>query len=263
MSLVFAAIVPHPPILIPTIGKENLEKIQKTQKAMERLEQDLYASKPDILIIISPHGEVQHDFFTINLSNQYQISFNDFGDFATKLETGGDTILISVNKEKINSRSPINIISEPNLDHGIGVPFYYLGQHLKETKLIPIYFSLLDNLAHLEFGKNLKEAIMGTEKRVAVVASGDLSHCLTENAPAPFSPAGKEFDEKLIALLKNGDTQGVINLEPKFIESAAECGLRSILILLGVLNNISFQSEILSYEAPFGVGYLVANFKLE
>ncbi|MEK7653492.1 MAG: AmmeMemoRadiSam system protein B [Patescibacteria group bacterium] len=262
MPLVFSAITPHPPILIPTIGKENLEQVKKSKEAMEQLERDLYAAKPDILIIISPHGEIHHDAFTVNLANEFEINFESFGDFATKFKIKGDIILFTKDKEKINAKSPLNIISEEKLDHGVGVPFFYLGQHLPDIRLIPISFSFLDNQSHLEFGKNLKEMIMASEKRIAVIASGDLSHCLTENAPAPFNPAGKEFDEKLIELLKKSDPQSVVNLDPKLIENAAECGLRSILILLGILHNINFKTEILSYEAPFGVGYLVAELKL-
>ncbi|MFA5047657.1 MAG: AmmeMemoRadiSam system protein B [Patescibacteria group bacterium] len=263
MSLVFSAIVPHPPILIPNIGKENLDKIEKTKQAMEKLEQDLYAAKPDIIVIISPHGEVNPSAFTINLNNKYEINFEEFGDFATKLEVKGDIILMSIDKEKISSRSAINIISETKLDHGSGIPLYYLVRHLPDVEIIPVSLSLLDNQAHLEFGKGIKELIMNTEKRVAVVASGDLSHCLTDNAPLSFNSAGKEFDEKLIKLLENGDTQSIVNMDRQLVERAGECGLRSILILLGVLNQVYFKTEVLSYEAPFGVGYLVANLKLE
>ncbi|MBI5765815.1 AmmeMemoRadiSam system protein B [Candidatus Falkowbacteria bacterium] len=263
MSLVFAAITPHPPILIPTIGKEELEKITNTKKALETMEQDLYAAKPDILIIISPHGEIQADAFTINLCGEFEINFENFGDFSTKINIKGDMVLLTDGKEKLSDKFPLNVISEAKLDHGVGIPFFYLGQHLKNIGLIPIYFSLLDNQTHLEFGKSLKELIMSSDKRIAVIASGDLSHCLTENAPLPFNPEGKNFDEKLIELLKNRDAQGIVNLDPKLIDNAAECGLRSFIIMLGILNNINYQTEILSYEAPFGVGYLVANFKLE
>ncbi len=263
MSLVFAALSPHPPILIPNIGKENLDQINQTKEALKRLEQELYAVKPDILIIISPHGKIESDSFTINLSDNYQLNFQEFGDFSTKLTAKGDTTLITAGKEKISAKAPINIVSETQLDHGVAVPFFYLSQHLEKIRLIPIYFSFLDRPAHLEFGKALKETIADSNQRVAVVASGDLSHCLTENAPVPFNPAGKKFDEKLIELLKNQDIQGIINLDSKLVKEAAECGFRSILILLGILNNVNFNTEILSYQAPFGVGYLTANFKLE
>ena len=263
MSLVFSAIVPHPPILIPNIGKENIDKIEKTKQAMEKLEQDLYAAKPDIMVIISPHGEINGSAFTINLNNKYEVNFEEFGDFATRFEVKGDIILMSIDKEKISARSAINIISESKLDHGCGIPLYYLARHLPDMAIIPMSFSLLDNQAHLEFGKGIKELIMNTEKRVAVIASGDMSHCLTNNAPLPFNSTGKEFDEKLIKLLENGDAQSIVNMDRQLVENASECGLRSVLILLGVLNQIYFKTEVLSYEAPFGVGYLVANLKLE
>lgn len=263
MSLVFSAISPHPPILIPGIGKENLDQIIKTKGALADLEKDLYASKPDILMIISPHGQVNPDHFTINLSDNFEIDFEEFGDFSTKIKISGDIPLMTNDRERISSKSPINIISEIKLDHGVGIPFYCLGRNLPNIKIIPIYFSLLDNQSHLEFGKSLKEIILNTDKRIAIIASGDLSHCLTENAPVKFNPAGKKFDENLIELLKKGDSQAIVNMDKKLIENAAECGLRSIIILLGALNNINFETKILNYEAPFGVGYLVANFELK
>jgi aromatic ring-opening dioxygenase LigB subunit len=262
MSLVFSAIVPHPPILIPSIGKDNLDQIKATKESLEKLEKDLYASKPDIIMMISPHGHVDPDHFTLNISDNYIINFEEFGDFATELKVKGDTTLMTIDKESISKKSPVNIISEEKLDHGIGVPFYYLGQNIENVKIIPIVFSLLDTQAHLDFGKHLKEIIFGSEKRIAVIASGDLSHCLTESAPAPFNPSGKEFDEKMIELLKKPDPQGIVNIDKDLVENASECGLRSIVILLGILNNIKFETEILSYEAPFGVGYLTANLSL-
>jgi AmmeMemoRadiSam system protein B len=200
--------------------------------------------------------------FTINLADHYHLNFENFGNFSVKLDFKGETVLMVAAKELLNQKIPVGVISNPNLDHGIGVPLYYLARHLPEVSLAPIYFSGLDNLSHFEFGKGLKETVFNSNKRIAIIASGDLSHCLSKNAPAPFNPAGKKFDEKLTQLLEQSDSQSIINLDPQLIHNAAECGLRSILILLGILNGINYSTEILSYEAPFGVGYLVANFKL-
>ncbi|MBP6942639.1 MAG: AmmeMemoRadiSam system protein B [Candidatus Buchananbacteria bacterium] len=263
MSLVFAAIVPHPPILIPSIGKEHVERIAKTKAALARLEQDLYATKPEVLIIISPHGDVQPELFTINLASDYEVNFEAFGDFATRLNFKGDTVLMTLDKERISSKSPTTIISESKLDHGVGIPLFMLAQHLPGIRVIPMYFSLLDNQSHLEFGKSLKEVIMNSDKRVAVIASADLSHCVTENAPLPYKPQGKVFDETILSLLEKRDSQAIVNIDPKLIDAASECGLRSILILLGAVNNINYRPEILSYEAPFGVGYLTATLHLD
>ena len=53
MSLEFACITPHPPILIPTIGKKHLDLVQKTKIAMEELEKELYVRRPDSIVVSS------------------------------------------------------------------------------------------------------------------------------------------------------------------------------------------------------------------
>ena len=63
--------------------------------------------------------------------------------------------------------------------------------------------------------------------------------------------------------MKKKDIEGILSLDPEFVEEAGECGYRSIIILLGILKNLNWEPEIISYEGPFGVGYLVANFKIK
>ncbi len=259
--LVFAAITPHPPLLIPNIGKEETEKVKKTSLALEKLEQDLYLAKPDIIFIISPHGSYFADAFTINAHTNFVSNFKEFGDLKTKKEWSGDLEIISKIDYGYNkNQTPLRMIGEEILDHGSAVPLFLLTKHLPNVKILPIGYSQLSNKKHLDFGYMLKEIIMNTEKRVAVIASADLSHGLTENSPAGIAPTGKEFDNKLIELLETRNTAGIVNMDEKFVEDAAQCGYRSILILLGVLKNMDYEFKNYSYEFPFGVGYLVGNF---
>jgi hypothetical protein len=43
---------------------------------------------------------------------------------------------------------------------------------------------------------------------------------------------------------------------------AARAIAASILILLGILDEVKHEPQLLSYEYPFGVGYLTMEFKL-
>jgi len=217
---------------------------------------------PDVILIISPHGPLFADAFSINLSEKYIGNFQQFGDFSTELEFKGNLGFAYKIREKLETKLPVIIVNEEKLDHGTLVPLYYLTQKLKNFSIIPIGYSLLDYQKHLEFGKIIKEEILKSNKKIAVIASGDLSHRLTFDAPAGYSPKGKIFDEQLIKFLKNKATNSILKMDPKLIEEAGECGLRSIIILLGILQDLNYQPEILSYEGPFGVGYLVMNFKL-
>ncbi len=261
--LTFAAITPHPPILLPTIGRENVKRVQKTIEGMEELEKKLYEARPESMIIISPHGTVLPDAFSINLNPTYISNLQEFGDFATKLEFKTDTVLAFRIKELMEDKDiPLILTSEQFLDHGTVVPLYFLTKRLNNIPILPMGYSLLDLKTHFDLGNYLKEIILDDKRRIAIIASGDLSHRLTNDAPAGYSPRGKEFDEKLVELITNKNAAGILNLDVDLIEEAGECGLRSIVILLGLLERINYTPEILSYEGPFGVGYLVANFKL-
>lgn len=262
MSLVFAAITPHPPLLIPSIGKDAALKIQKTQKAFEKLEEDLYLSKPDIILVISPHGHHFADAFSINYAPKFETDLREFGDLVTKLKFSGEMMLpYSIREETYeNNNCRTVIINEPLLDHGVVVPLYFLTQHLPEVKIMPVGFSELDYKTHLDFGSILREIILRTNKRVAVIASGDLSHALETDSPAGFHKNGAAFDAKIQELFSSHNTAGLLTLSPDFVQSAAECGFRSFLILAGILKESNYRYESYCYEAPFGVGYLTANF---
>lgn len=262
MSIVFSAIVPHPPILIPAIGKENINQLKATVDAYAKLEQDLYGSQAETIIIISPHGRLQAEAFTINLNPEFRGNFEEFGDLSTKFSLSGNIALAHKIKEKLETKAPLQLTSEPELDHGASIPLYLLTRHLPKIKIIPLYYSGLDLTAHYNFGQTIKSKLLNASERLALVASGDLSHRLSKNAPAGYSPKGKKFDKKLIDGLLKKQTEEIIKFKPELIADAGECGLKSIMILLGVLEGMKYEPQLLSYESPFGVGYLTMNFKL-
>jgi len=153
------------------------------------------------------------------------------------------------------------IISSPHPDWGFNVPLFFLAKDFK--KEIKTYLMELETPKfYFEEGKKIYQKL-DKDKKYAFIASGDLSHCLKEEGPYGFHPDGPKFDKELIKLLKKKDVENILKLDEMFPE-AGECGLRSFCFLLGILeaSGIDWQPEILSYEGPFGVGYLVANFKL-
>jgi MEMO1 family protein len=262
--VVFAGFVPHPPLAIPEVGKENLESLSETIKAYQNLEQEIYAAKPEVIILIARQGEASAETFAINQQPNLKVNFKDFGDLLTKLQFANDIGLGYQIKEAAETKFPIILTAIENLDYAAGVPLYYLTQHLPDVKIIPISYSKLDNRQHFDFGQHIRRIINKSSKRVAVIASGDLSHKLHQDSPAGYSPRGQEFDQKLVELINNKKIDEVINLDNEFVtEAAGEQALRALLILLGIIKDINYTPEKLSYQSPFGVGYLVANFKLK
>ena len=261
--LTFASICPHPPIIIPTIGRpSDLKLVSKTIEALEDLAQTFKETDPETVIVISPHGPVNFDEFTLTSSPVLAGHFYHFGNFQAEFIFRNDEKLVEVLKQGCEkAKIPLRLIELKELDHGTLVPLFYLTKGKSDIKVVPLAYCGLDLKRHFEFGKLLYEIVKREDKKIAIVASGDLSHRLLPEAPGGFSPKGKEFDEKLVKLLEKKDIKGILNMRPGLVREAGECGYRSILILLGALDNLDWQPEILSYEGPFGVGYLVTNFK--
>ncbi len=259
----FASITPHPPIIIPTIGKErDLELVKNTILAMEKLREIFEKADSEILLIVSPHSPINFHKPTFLKSENFYGNFLMFGDFSTQLSFEGDLkFLEKIEKEFEKEKIEISFENLSELDHGVLVPLYYLSKN-KKPKIVPFSYSMLDPKINFKYGKVLANVIKKDKRKIGFVASGDLSHRLTIDAPAGYSPKGLEFDRKIVEFLEKKDIKSILNMDDDFVEEAGECGLRSIAILLGVLSelkNLNFDFQTLSYEGPFGVGYLVAN----
>jgi aromatic ring-opening dioxygenase LigB subunit len=170
------------------------------------------------------------------------------------LETAG-TKLTDAKPDKL-------IIISPHSDHGYAVPLYYLAKQLPlSTKLEQIRVIEPSYEYYFNLGKEYGAEIDESDLRTAIIASADLSHVLKDDGPYGFNPAGPKLDEAIVKAVREKDPQSLLELDPALLEEGAECGLRSILFLLGVFAGKGYSTEVLSYEGPFGVGYMVATFE--
>ncbi|MDP3985386.1 MAG: AmmeMemoRadiSam system protein B [bacterium] len=260
--IVFAAITPHTPLLLPTIGKEHVSTLSQTHAAFQTLHRQLTAAKPDTILIISPHGAQLPDAITINLHETYQGTLAEFGDYSTKPTFRADIELIDrIQRAMRKSQQPLTLHSEETIDYGMTVPLVLLAGS-PPPKLIPLTQAAFDFKTHYDFGEKLKDTVSASSKRVAIIASTDLSHRLSSETPLGFSPRGAEFDELIRESIETGSYSRLLRLEPDFVAEAAPCGLRGVLMILGMLSGMSVAPSVLAYEHPFGVGYLTAHLAL-
>jgi len=119
-------------------------------------------------------------------------------------------------------------------------------------------YSFLSNEDHVRFGKCIRRSIEKVGRRVAFIASGDLSHRLRLDAPAGYNPDAHLFDEEVLDAIRSCSTSRIVDIDQERRRMAGECGYRSMLVAIGVAQGGHQNCEVISYEAPFGVGYLVA-----
>lgn len=266
MPLVFASICPHPPLLIPEVGKESREKVKKTISAYEILASKIAEADPEVIVLMSPHNLVYPDAFNVNAMAQLKGDFSAFEAPEVRFTYKNDIDLVSkiVSKADNNKIKVIPYNNESkvfDLDHGSLVPLYFLTSELgSSVEVLPIAYSYSDQTSHFVYGQMLAEVFKKYPKRIAFIASGDLSHRLLESGRG--HDAGVKFDELIVDALKVNDPLDILEIDPEIRELAGECGYNSIVTLLGVLDKTKYTPEVLSYEGPFGVGYLVANMKL-
>jgi len=258
----FAAFTPHSPLLIDSIGKENIKQLTQTKEAMKKLSDELKSSHPDVILVVSSHSFMHENAFTLNLHDQYVVEFHEFGDLSTSMEFEPDLELVSSIQSEAKKHSvPFMLESHASLDYGCGVPLFLLSDEIK-PRLVPVSYSGTDRKQHVAFGRMLNDVIQQSHKRIAVIASGDLSHSLSSEAPMGFHPEGKEFDDMMIRAVEQKSISKLLSFDEDQIEKASECAIRPLLILFGIIDQLKVRSENLSYESPFGVGYLVAQFHL-
>ncbi|HHV61417.1 MAG TPA: AmmeMemoRadiSam system protein A [Firmicutes bacterium] len=274
-SMLLCALSPHPPLLIPDIGGEDLARVAKTENAMKKLASMVKAAGPETIIVISPHALVFQDAIAIHGAEILQGNFGAFGAREVSLSFRNNLKLVAAIAKKA-SQEGIRIFrldeqagrlagyryrDYTSLDHGVLVPMYYLREAGVTAKLVAMGTTFLNLHEVYKFGRALREAIEEEDVRAVVIASGDLSHRLLPAAPAGYDPQGAVFDERIIALLREVDVEGVLGLDESLVERAGECGYRPIISLLGTLDGLEATSEVLSYEGPFGVGYGVVVFR--
>jgi len=265
-GIVFGCIVPHPPLLVPDVGGGRETGILRTTKAMERLTQQLAEHRPDTVFIISPHGSSHHNAMGAATSMSSQGSMRSWGARGPDYRFDNDLETVAALEDEARAANiPMRSIGDRSyeLDHGVLVPVHFLIKGMGRAKMVPLTFSWLPLDAHFAFGQAVRRAAEKIGRRVAIVASGDLSHRLTHDGPAGFHPDGEVFDRKLVQYIEDYDVMGIMTMDEALINHAGECGLRSIVILLGALDGLAVKSEVLSYEGPFGVGYCVASFEVE
>ncbi len=262
--LVFAGFTPNSPLLLPEINKDKLAAVEKTRAAMQELADELYTVKPDTIVIITDHPSRYADAFCLSLSDPFKFDLKEFGHLSFDRTFRPDIMLIDrLQRSLRRSQLPITMSSDEALHYASAVPLSILAKQLPKVNLVPIGYTNLDAKKHFEFGQAIKEAISDSSKRVAVIAAGDMAHTLTLNSPAPLHADGQIYDDKIQELIANKNAAGLLTIDPNVVSNAQQMSYLPLTILFGLLDHVAVTPTILSYEAPFGVGYLVANFTIK
>ncbi len=263
MSVLAAFMVPHPPMIIPEVGRGSEKQILETTMAYERVADEVAALKPDTIIITSPHAVMYADYFHISPGRGATGSFRRFRAAGVRFSENYDTMLVKRLCELADTEEfPAGTLGERNaaLDHGTMVPLWFIRKKYARGEIVRIGLSGLPLTEHYRFGQMIGRAAEETGKRAVLIASGDLSHKLQAYGPYGFAKEGPEYDRRIMDVCGRAAFGELFDFDETFCEKAAECGHRSFVIMAGVFDGLHVTATALSHQDVTGVGYGICTF---
>lgn len=265
MSILGAVVTPHPPLIVPAVGRGQENEIAATTAAMEKAATFVTDLAPETLVVISPHATVYADYFHVSPGKGAQGDFGRFGALNTKVSAVYDETFaagLSALCEEQGFAAGTLGERDARLDHGTMIPLYFITRKItgRAPRMVRIGISGLPPEDHYRLGMLIRQTAEELHRKVVIVASGDLSHKLKADGPYGLAPEGKVYDERVMRVLERGAFGELLDFGEGFCSAAAECGHRSFLVMAGCFDGVQVKAAKLSYEGPFGVGYGVCTF---
>lgn len=260
-----AFMVPHPPIIIPEIGKGQEEAIAKTSKAYQRVAAEIAQLAPETIVVISPHATMYADYFHISPGQAARGDLRQFRARQVSFSVSYDTDMVkeitAICRENHVMAGPLGE-REETLDHGTMVPLYFIDQRYRKYKVVRVGLSGLPLTEHYALGQAIKEAAERLKRPTVVVASGDLSHCLKEDGPYGYRKEGPLYDAQIMNVMGKGCFFRLFEFDDEFRRNASECGHGAFVILAGALDRTEVEAQPLSHQGTFGVGYGICTYRI-
>jgi aromatic ring-opening dioxygenase LigB subunit len=272
MGLVFGCIAPHGGIAIAEAceGAER-DVAAVTRRGMEELGRRFDRAKPDVAIVLTPHGiHVEGSMAVVTAGN---VSGALEGHPNVRLRIAVDRPLALAIRDAIAAEgiSVAGVSYGANdtaaasfpMDWAVLVPLWFMGGRADPPVLTVVVAPARDlpYERHVAAGRAIAMAAAASGKRVALIASCDHGHGHDANGPYGFTPKSKEFDDAVVALIKRDDLSALMRMDPKLPVDAKADSYWQMLMLHGALEPGKWECELLSYEAPTYFGMLCASYE--
>ncbi len=263
MPILAAFMVPHPPMIVPAVGRGSEAQVTETTRAYEQVAAEVAALKPDTILITSPHSVMYADYFHISPGSGAKGSFRQFHAPLVRFSEQYDTELVGRICALADAAGfPAGTLGERDaaLDHGTMVPLWFIRKKYSGGKIVRIGLSGLPLTDHYRFGQMIAQAAEDLDRRTVLIASGDLSHKLQDYGPYGFAKEGPEYDRRIMDVCGRAAFGELFDFSEDFCDKAAECGHRSFVIMAGAFDGLRVKAEALSHQDVTGVGYGICTF---
>ena len=280
-ELVLAAKVTHvPSMFISEMDGPNHGCRQAAIDGLKQIGARITAARADTIIMLDSHWLVNAGYH-INANDQFRGCFtsNEFPHFIQNLNYAyrgnpalGDAIAACATRHGVRTRA--HHISTLDVEYGTLVPLRFMGTDPAMRVISIAAWVAFGTMAESRcVGEAMGEAIAASDCRVAVLASGSLSHRIHDNAvvdQGTFTISDefyRQVDQRAIELWQAGRFAEFAAMLPTYSRACyGEGFMHDTAMLLGLLGWDRYQGHVevvTPYFASSGTGQVNALFPLQ
>ncbi|WP_281689160.1 hypothetical protein [Pseudonocardia thermophila] len=264
-DLVFAGGCSHVPDLLARPEIDPSDAVARLRDAYARLARDLAAADPEVLFVTADcHFQSFRTGATVvgtGATHTGSMAFFKRPDLDLTLQ--GDPAMARAIVDAVRAEGlEVEEAEQVDLDHGLIVPLRLLLPR-PDLPVIPIITQPARGYSPFgarAMGEVLRTVVESAGRRVAMLATGGLSHWLD---PGKFGRIDEEFDRYLLEMLRAGKGAELGNLEPYPLLDHGQYEFLNWLIMLGLVGP-GVRADVYAYEPleASGGGWTVVNMLL-
>jgi 2,3-dihydroxyphenylpropionate 1,2-dioxygenase len=261
-EIVAAMATCHAPALLLRQPGENPAQLDATIAAMRQLGQVLDETRPDVVLLL---GLDHLEAFSLSVSPTFTIMVapDVEGSFGPKqYHLPSDQALGRALLEGLLQREfDVAFSQRAFLGHAFVVPFEYVLEE-RQIPVIPLFVNvyvppLPSPRRCYRLGRALAEIIAERPERVAILASGGMSHYPGTDK---YGQPEFAFDHGVLETLRRGEASRLLTLTSEKLDEVGDSELLTWYVLFGAIGDQ--PAEVLSYQPTWHHGLGVVNFPL-
>lgn len=289
MAITAAALLPHPPLLVPELGRGALPELDQLRSSCRRALATVL-DQVNALLVVGPGpswGEAERgaagSFAPYGVAVEARFpgpEAREVGAQGAPSEAGAAGPAPAEGRPSAGAPmagppgAGAGSLRDRWLDRGdlppgllgelplsLTVAAWLLGLEGGARQLPPVAAFGVPASTNAERAVATGRALAGavrTGSDVGLLVMGDLSARRTPRAPVTFHPAAEEFDRRIGDAIRKAEIGQVLDADAGLAAELRVGGMAALWLLAGALEDAGrLRGEVLYEAAPFGVGYLV------
>lgn len=218
MPLVYCGACSHAPGITARAERADTQTRQALEGALHRMGDEIRATKPDALVVVAAEHFANFFMnnmpaFAIGMADSYEGPIEDEAFLRIKRTTvPGNKALSRKLIEGVMQTVDVAYAEEWKFDHGISVPLHFLTPDY-DLPIVPANINCQGPpLAPLKrawaFGEALRAAADAVPERIALVATGGISHW---PATPDSGKINEQWDQEFLARWAANDREGLLS----------------------------------------------------